>query len=88
MGGYSHDAIVFALADCGVCHIDTAKRYSCEEQLGKTIRESGKERSKLWLTNKLWPGDYGFKEAKKACMKSCSAMGVEYFGTAVCFLSV
>ncbi|XP_008332179.1 uncharacterized oxidoreductase ZK1290.5 isoform X2 [Cynoglossus semilaevis] len=79
MGGYSHDAIVFALADCGVCHIDTAKRYSCEEQLGKTIRESGKERSKLWLTNKLWPGDYGFKEAKKACMKSCSAMGVEYF---------
>ncbi|XP_056246628.1 glyoxal reductase isoform X1 [Seriola aureovittata] len=78
-GGYSHDSIMYALTECGVRHIDTAKRYSCEEKLGKAIRESGVVRSDLWLTNKLWPGDYTYKAAKKACLDSCSLMGVEYF---------
>lgn len=78
-GGYCHDAIVYALAKCGVNHIDTAKRYGCEEMLGKAIRESGIPRSHLWLTNKLWPGDYGYEAAKKACLDSCVQMGVEYF---------
>ena len=79
-GGYSHDAIVYAVTECGVRHIDTAKRYGCEEKLGRAVRESGLARSDLWLTNKLWPGDYGYKAAKKACLDSCLRMGVEYFG--------
>ena len=79
-GGYSHDAIVYALTECGVRHLDTAKRYGCEEMLGKGIRDSGLARSDLWLTNKLLPGDYGYEDTKKACMDSCSRMGVEYFG--------
>ena len=74
-GGYSHEAILHALTKCGVRHIDTAKRYGCEEQLGTAIRESGVPRGDLWLTNKLWPGDY--KAAKQACLDSCSRMGVE-----------
>ncbi|XP_019960675.1 glyoxal reductase isoform X2 [Paralichthys olivaceus] len=78
-GGYSHDAIVYALTECGVRHIDTAKRYGCEEMLGRSIRDSGLARSDLWLTNKLWPGDYGYEDTRKACLDSCSRMGVEYF---------
>ncbi|KAM6920323.1 glyoxal reductase isoform 2-T4 [Lycodopsis pacificus] len=78
-GGYSHDAVVYALTECGVRHIDTAKRYGCEEKLGNTIRESGIPRSDLWVTNKLWLGDYGYNAAKKACLDSCSQMGFEYF---------
>ncbi|XP_060900613.1 uncharacterized oxidoreductase ZK1290.5 [Labrus mixtus] len=78
-GGYSHDAIVYALTECGIRHIDTAKRYGCEEELGKAISDSRIPRSDLWLTNKLWPGDYGYKAAKKACLTSCSQMGVQYF---------
>lgn len=78
-GGYSHDAIVYALTECGVRHIDTAKRYGCEEKLGEAIRESGVPRSDLWLTNKLFPTGYGYKAAKKSCLDSCSAMGVKYF---------
>uniref|UniRef100_A0A3Q3K109 NADP-dependent oxidoreductase domain-containing protein n=1 Tax=Monopterus albus TaxID=43700 RepID=A0A3Q3K109_MONAL len=79
-GGYSHDAIVYALTECGVRHIDTAQQYDCEEKLNKSIRESGLPRSDLWLTNKLWPMDYGYQAAKKACLHSCALMGVEYFG--------
>lgn len=78
-GGYCHEAIVHALTACGVRHLDTAERYGCEEKLGKAIRESGIDRGDLWLTNKLWPGNYGYKEARKACLDSCSRMGVEYF---------
>ncbi|XP_032420806.1 glyoxal reductase [Xiphophorus hellerii] len=78
-GGYSHDAILYALTECGIRHLDTAKRYGCEKKLGKAIKESGLQRSELWLTNKLWPGDYGYKAAKEACLDSCTAMGVEYF---------
>ncbi|XP_040026399.1 putative oxidoreductase ZK1290.5 [Gasterosteus aculeatus] len=78
-GGYSHDAVVYALKECGVRHIDTAKRYGCEQKLGDAIRESGIPRSDLWVTNKLWPGDYGYQAAKQACLDSCSLMGLKYF---------
>lgn len=77
-GGYSHDAVVYALRECGVRHIDTAKRYGCEEQLSKALVESGIPRQDLWLTTKLWPGDYGFNAAKDACRASCARLGVKY----------
>uniref|UniRef100_A0A3B5AC63 Prostaglandin F synthase-like n=1 Tax=Stegastes partitus TaxID=144197 RepID=A0A3B5AC63_9TELE len=79
-GGYCHDAVVYALTDCGLRHIDTAKYYGCEEELGKAIKESGVPRSDLWITNKLWSADYGYESAKKTCLDSCSNMGLEYFG--------
>lgn len=79
-GGYDHDAVVHALAECGVRHIDTAKRYGCEKELGEAIRESGIPRSDLWITNKLWLEDYGYKTTRKAYLDSCSKMGVKYFG--------
>lgn len=78
-GGYSHDAILFSLKECGIRHLDTATRYGCEEKLGQAVRASGLPRSELWLTNKLWPGDYGYRAAQKACLDSCTAMMVEYF---------
>lgn len=79
-GGYSHDAVVYALRECGVRHIDTAKRYGCEEHLSKSIQQSGVLRQDLWLTTKLWPGDYGYRTTKEACRASCGRLGVEYLG--------
>ncbi|XP_076150710.1 putative oxidoreductase ZK1290.5 isoform X1 [Alosa pseudoharengus] len=77
-GGYSHEAVVYALQECGVRHIDTAKRYGCEEYLAKAVRESGVPRQDVWLTTKLWPGDYGYSNTKQACRASCARLGVEY----------
>lgn len=37
-GGYNHDAVVYALRDCGYRFIDTAKRYGVEEFLGRAIK--------------------------------------------------
>ncbi|KAM9008362.1 putative oxidoreductase ZK1290.5 isoform 2-T2 [Ara ararauna] len=77
-GGYSHDAVVHAIQNCGIRHIDTAKRYGCESLLQKAIKESGVKREDLWLTTKLWYSDYGYENTKKACLESCERLGVEY----------
>lgn len=77
-GGYSHDAVLFALRDCGLRHIDTARRYGCEAQLGRAVRESGVPRADLWITTKLWPGDYGYSAATQACRDACVRLGVDY----------
>lgn len=82
-GGYSHEAVVYALQQCGIRHIDTAKRYGCEEALGKAVVESDVPREQIWLTTKLWPADYGYKSTKQACRESCARLGVDYLGRCV-----
>ncbi|XP_030630319.1 uncharacterized oxidoreductase ZK1290.5 isoform X2 [Chanos chanos] len=77
-GGYSNEAVLYALRECGIRHIDTAKRYGCEEALGKAVAESSVPRQDLWLTTKLWPGDYGYQSTKEAFRASCVRLGVEY----------
>ncbi|KAM4721851.1 putative oxidoreductase YtbE isoform 2-T3 [Rhinophrynus dorsalis] len=77
-GGYSHNALLYALTTCGIRHIDTAKRYGNEMLVGKAIAESGVKREELWVTTKLWPGDYGYEKAIQACLDSCERLGVEY----------
>uniref|UniRef100_UPI00398EEAB5 uncharacterized oxidoreductase ZK1290.5 n=1 Tax=Pristiophorus japonicus TaxID=55135 RepID=UPI00398EEAB5 len=77
-GGYSHSSVVYALKECGIRHIDTAKRYGCESHLKKAISESGVHRGSLWITTKLWPGDYGYETTKAACLESCKRLGVDY----------
>uniref|UniRef100_A0A8D2MLX0 NADP-dependent oxidoreductase domain-containing protein n=1 Tax=Zonotrichia albicollis TaxID=44394 RepID=A0A8D2MLX0_ZONAL len=79
-GGYCHGAVVHALQQCGVRHIDTAKRYGCEHLLQRAIRDSGVKREDLWITTKLWHSDYGYDNTKKACLESCERLGVEYLG--------
>uniref|UniRef100_A0A8C4JNI1 Uncharacterized oxidoreductase ZK1290.5-like n=1 Tax=Dromaius novaehollandiae TaxID=8790 RepID=A0A8C4JNI1_DRONO len=79
-GGYSHDAVVYALQKCGIRHIDTAKRYGCESLLQKAIKASCVKREDLWITTKLWHSDYGYENTKKACLESCKRLGVEYLG--------
>ncbi|KAL7876526.1 hypothetical protein AOLI_G00114890 [Acnodon oligacanthus] len=76
-GGYSHEAVVYALQECGIRHIDTAKRYGCEEALARSLSESRVPREDIWITTKLWPGDYGYQSAKEACRASAARLGVE-----------
>lgn len=37
-GGYSHEAVVYALQHCGYRHIDTAKRYGCETYIAQAVK--------------------------------------------------
>ena len=42
----------------GYRHIDTAKLYENEAEVGKAVRNSGIDQSELFLTTKIWTDDY------------------------------
>ncbi|CAL4086209.1 unnamed protein product, partial [Meganyctiphanes norvegica] len=76
-GGYSHEAVIYALKDCGYRHIDTAKRYGCETFIAEDIKSSGVPREEIFLTTKCWPTDYGSR-TKEAFTGSCQRLDVDY----------
>ncbi|KAG0712258.1 putative oxidoreductase [Chionoecetes opilio] len=77
-GGYSHDAVVYALKDCGYRHIDTAKRYGCERYIAQAVKASGVPRQEVFLATKCWPTDYGATTTREAFSGSCQRLAVDY----------
>jgi diketogulonate reductase-like aldo/keto reductase len=71
------DAVKTAL-DIGYRLIDTAKIYGNEEGVGEGIKESGLDRSEVFVTTKLWNGDQGYDSALKAFDESLKRLGLEY----------
>ena len=76
-GAPTRKAVVSAIA-AGYRHIDTAKIYGNEADVGAAVRESGVPREELFLTTKLWNDDQGYESALRAFEKSRVALGVEY----------
>ncbi|KAK8099130.1 aldo/keto reductase [Apiospora kogelbergensis] len=70
-------AVEYAL-DNGYDHIDAALVYKNENQTGKGIKASGVDRSKIWVTSKLWNSDHRRPEAEAAIQKSIADLGVDY----------
>lgn len=62
----------------GYRHIDTAAVYKNEEGVGKGIRESGIDRSELFLVSKVWNDDQGYDATLKAFDESLARLGVDY----------
>lgn len=58
--------------------IDTAAAYMNEEAVGKAIKESGVNRSDLFITTKLWTQDASYEGAKKAFRTSLENLGLDY----------
>lgn len=50
----------------GYRHIDTAAIYGNEMGVGRAVRESGIDRSEIYVTTKLWNSDQGFDRTLKA----------------------
>ncbi|MGI8867844.1 MAG: aldo/keto reductase [Mycobacteriales bacterium] len=70
-----YDAVRSAL-DVGYRHLDTATGYENEEQVGRAIRDSGLDRSEVFITTKLPPENAG-KEAETLAA-SLRNLGVDY----------
>lgn len=58
--------------------IDTAAAYVNEEAVGAAIKESGVDRSELFITTKLWIQDADYESAKKAIQTSLDKLGLDY----------
>ena len=58
--------------------IDTAAAYMNEEAVGAAIKDSGVDRSELFITTKLWIQDADYESAKKAIQTSLDKLGLDY----------
>jgi diketogulonate reductase-like aldo/keto reductase len=64
--------------DLGYRHIDTAKDYGNEADVGAAVRESGLPREEVFVTTKLWNDDQGYDEALTAFDASLARLGLDY----------
>lgn len=58
--------------------VDTAAAYLNERAVGEGIRNSGVPRGELFITTKLWPGQYGHDEAMRGFDASLARLGLDY----------
>ena len=61
----------------GYRHIDTAAAYANERGVGDAVRDSGLDRSEVFIETKIWISDYGYESALHAFEKSARKLGVE-----------
>jgi len=71
-------AAVLAALEIGYRHIDTAKLYANEAEVGSAIQESGIDRGELFVTTKCWNSDQGFDAAQAAFRSSLDALQMDY----------
>ena len=76
-GGETRDAVAFAL-ETGYRHIDTAKMYGNEQDVGEAVRQSSIPRQEIFVTTKLWDSDQGYQSANNAFDRSMDQLGLEY----------
>ena len=75
-GEETRRAVLEALS-CGYRHVDTARAYRNEADVGAAIRESGVHRREVFVTTKLWNADHGYDKAQLAIDRSLASLGME-----------
>lgn len=74
------DACAEAVRDAlelGYRHIDTARIYRNEEQVGQGIRDSGVPREDIWLTTKIWRDSVAEADVRPAAEAALRRLGVD-----------
>ncbi len=61
----------------GYRHIDTAAGYANERGVGEAIRQSGLDRSAIFVETKIWISDYGYDETLHGFHKSAGKLGLD-----------
>jgi diketogulonate reductase-like aldo/keto reductase len=69
-------AVTTALST-GYRHIDTAAAYLNERGVGDAIRQSGLDRSEIFIETKIWITDFGYDATLHAFDKAAGKLGVE-----------
>ncbi|CAN5746668.1 aldo/keto reductase [soil metagenome] len=76
-GDVTKNAVLAALR-LGYRHVDTARIYGNEADVGAAVRESGIPREQLFVTTKLWNDDQGYDAALAAFDRSLAKLGLDY----------
>src|SRR6267143_2125420 len=76
-GRATQNAVKFALS-VGYRHVDTARIYGNEADVGQAVHQSGITREDLFVTTKLWNSDQGYDSTLRACEASLKRLGMNY----------
>lgn len=76
-GEVTQSAVRTAL-ELGYRHIDTARIYGNEIDVGAAVRQSGVPRDQVFVTTKLWNDDQGYDATFRAFEQSIKRLGLEY----------
>lgn len=81
-GTQAGEAVEYALGTAGYTHIDCARIYGNEPEIGRAIKnvlQTGKvKREDLFITSKLWNNNHDPAEVEAACRKSLQDLQIEY----------
>lgn len=76
-GKSTFNAVKYAL-NVGYKHIDTAKIYGNESDVGEAIQDSDLKRDDVFVTTKVWNSDQGYDSTLKAFDASLRRLGLSY----------
>jgi 2,5-diketo-D-gluconate reductase B len=76
LNGRDGQKAIEAALECGYRHIDTARMYENEREVGAALRTSGISREEAFVTTKIWPSD--FRKVISATEDSLRNLGTDY----------
>lgn len=76
--GETSQAAVASALRLGYRHVDTARIYGNERDVGIGIQQSGVPREQVFVTTKLWNDDQGYDSALRAFDGSLARLGLDY----------
>ena len=76
-GDATLSAVLSALR-LGYGHVDTARIYGNEAEVGQAVRQSGLPRGDVFVTTKLWNADQGYDAALRAFDASLERLELDY----------
>ncbi|CAN5124420.1 hypothetical protein BH11MYX1_BH11MYX1_49650 [soil metagenome] len=76
-GAGTRDAVAAAL-ELGYRHVDTARVYRNEPDVGAAIQHASVPRSEIFVTTKLWNDDQGYDSALRALDASLKRLAMDY----------
>jgi diketogulonate reductase-like aldo/keto reductase len=74
--GETEETVADAIA-AGYRHVDTAAAYGNEEEVGRAIARSGVDRDALWVTTKVWIGDFPPDRLRRSAERSLRLLGLD-----------
>tara|TARA_B100000029_G_scaffold64412_2_gene57672 strand:+ start:879 stop:1703 length:825 start_codon:yes stop_codon:yes gene_type:complete len=70
--------IVTAALDMGYRHIDTARMYGNEREVGQAVHHSTVDRSDVFITTKIWPDDLAYSNVLSCADDSLRNLNTDY----------
>lgn len=64
--------------DAGYRHIDTARLYGNENEVGEAVNATSVPRDEVFVTTKIWFNNYGYEKAKVAIDDTLKRMKLDY----------